>query len=274
MSYNKARFLFLITLISFVTSFSTAFIGAYSFSLKTILGSYIYFALTFILCTKYRDKRNIIFIIILIPSLIVLFFLNIISFKEAWVSFPSNVFLMLGILLGFIYSKNKRIVNIIALTLLVGGWELIGQKIYTNKMLYGSYNQKTMSNFPSIRLADSSNIVLNTSTNDKIVILDFWNTGCGVCFRLFPYIDSVNKKIDTNKYDIRLVNIPLNGQKRNQNFSRLNEFPYKIKQLFANDESIADSFNIVAYPTTLIIKNNKVVFRGEFENAIEEMTKL
>lgn len=274
MSYKKVKFLFLISLVSFATSFGTAFIGAYSFSLKTILGTCIYFALTYVICTKYRDKRNIVFIIILIPSLIVLFLINILSFKEGWVSLPSNAFLMLGILTGFIYSKNKRIVNIIALTLLIGGWELIGQKTFTNKMLYGSYNQKTISNFPSIKLADSSNFILNANETDKIILLDFWNTGCGVCFSLFPYIDSVNKKIDTNKYDIRLVNIPMNGQTRENNFSRLNEFPFKIKQLFANDKSIADSFNIVAYPTTLIIKNNMVVFRGEFENAIEEMTKL
>ena len=274
MKNNKILFLSKIVSISFITFVAIAFFGSFSFSFKTIAGTGIYFVLTYLLCKKYPNKKYYVLTIISLPIAVLIFFINILDFKEAWISLPGNILFITGIFTGFLFSKSKNLSFLIALSILVGGWELSLKKMYINKMFYGTINQHTLTPYPSIKLTDSSDIELNTIVSDKIIVLDFWNSGCGPCFGLFPIIDSINKKIDTSKYDIRLVNIPLNGQKREGNFRVLNKFPYALKQLFAQNESVADSFKIVAYPTTLIIKKNKIVFRGEFENAIEEMKKL
>lgn len=252
----------------------TTILGLYNFSLKNILGTSLYFTFSYLLCKKYPAEKYTILITLLIPLILILFFINILDFKKAWVSLPGNIFLLFGCLGGFIYNKTKQLFIVITLILLLSSWEFTGKRLFTNKMNFGTFDQKVLTFYPSIELTDSSTLALKTSDTDKIIILDFWNSGCSPCFRLFPIINSVNRKIDSNKFDIRLVNIPVNGEKKEDNYRILNRFPYTLKQLFAEDEYVADSFKIVSYPTTLIIKNNKIVFRGEFENAVKEMSKL
>ncbi len=269
------RALFLTLALSLLTFFFTAFLGSYnSFTLKIIIGTCLYFSFVFLFALKYPIAKAKILFVFLAPLILAIVFFNIIDYKKTWVSIPSNLFLLLGSLGGYFYSKNKKLVIPLALIILLGLWEIGGQKLFTNKMNYGTFDQKILSAFPSVQLADSSTTILKTTGTDKIIILDFWNSGCAPCFRLFPLIDSINRKIDTTKYDIRLVNVPFNGEKEEDNFRILNRFPYNLKQLFAKDKSVADSFRIISYPTTLIIKNNKILFRGEFENAIKEMSKL
>lgn len=62
---------------------------------------------------------------------------------------------------------------------------------------------------PPIILTDVINFPVSKikldNNNNKLVILDFWATWCGSCFKKFPFVDSVQKAF-SDKLQIILVN--------------------------------------------------------------------
>lgn len=151
------------------------------------------------------------------------------------------------------------------------GWQTEGQRLLTNKMVYNSFDQNVLLKLPDVKLYDSTGNLVSLKDSEKIIILDFWNSTCGPCYRLFPTIDSVRKKLDQTKYDIRVVNIPLNGEVKKDNYRLLNKYHYTFNQLFAETNSVVDSFGVEVYPTTIILFRNNVIFRGAFENAMKKI---
>lgn len=270
----RSKITYITIALSIFLFIAISFLGSISFMLKTGTGSLIYFFTTFYVCTKYSDKRLFLFFILLLPSLLCFIFLNILDWSLTLVSLPSNLFLILSILGGYFYAAKKNKITPFFLITSIVCWFIWCQPLFNNWLNFGSIYQKIIVRYPKVLLSDSSNIAYSTGTNKRVVILDFWNTGCGVCYRKFPYIDSINKKLDKTKFEICLVNIPLYKQRKEDNYKRLNEFNYTIKQLFAENTSIADSFGILAYPTTIIVKDNEIRFKGSFENAIKEIVKL
>lgn len=103
-----------------------------------------------------------------------------------------------------------------------------------------------------------------------MTIIDFWNSKCAPCFKQFPIIDSISKIVDTTKIQILLLNIPLKGETFESNFSLLNNYNYSVKQIFTNDSKIMDSLKLYYFPTTIVIKNEQIIFSGEFKDAIKK----
>lgn len=268
---QKSLFILFTVLLSAFLFLFTAFLGSFSFILKEILGTALYFGVVLFLSVKFPYQKSTILLVLLLPLFLILFFVNILDFQISRTSIPGNIFFVLGCLAGFYFAKTKKWLILFSLFVLLCCWELSGNKLLSNKMNFGTYSQRVFTPIPRVQLVDSNATPLQIADNNKIIILDFWNSGCGVCFRLFPFVDSINKQIDRNKFEIRLVNIPMNGQKKKDNFRILNRFPYSIDQVFAENISVADSFGVVAYPTTIVIKNNNILFRGDFENAIAKL---
>lgn len=268
---QKSLFILFTVLLSAFLFLFTAFLGSFSFILKEILGTALYFVVVLFFSVKFPSQKSTILLLLLLPLFSILIFVNILDFQRSWISIPGNIFFILGCLAGFYFAKTKKWLILFSLFILLCGWELSGNKLLSTKMNFGTYSQRVFTPIPRVQLVDSNATPLQIADNNKIVILDFWNSGCGVCFRQFPFVDSVNKQIDKNKFEIRLVNVPMTGQKKKDNFRILNRFPYSINQVFAENISVADSFGVVAYPTTIVIKNNKVIFRGDFENAIAKL---
>lgn len=134
-------------------------------------------------------------------------------------------------------------------------------------MQFGSVSGQTFSNIPEYVFYNPNNLQEEIPDNETI-ILDFWNSHCAVCFSKFPLLDSINR---THKSGARviLVNVPLNGERKEDNFKLLDSYHYSFKQLFAKDSSIVQNFDFEYYPTTFIIKNNMIVFKGDIEDGLK-----
>lgn len=252
----------LFTLVSLLTYFG--------FDYKLIGGSLIYFIIPFlVLKSKYLLNSFIAILLITLPVLIVILVINIIDFKSSWVSLPSNVFLLASSFTAYFFYKSKNYVFPVFLLATILIWQYRGDKLFHNFIQFGTLNGKINQPIGFIQLYDRSGIASKIKTFSKTIILDFWNSHCGPCFKQFPIIDSINKKIDTTLYEIIVVNIPLNGEKKEDNYSLLDSFNYTFKQAFAKDNTILDSLKIEYFPTTIIIKENKIVFRGDFRDALK-----
>ena len=256
-----------LSLLIFILTFSLA---AFSFDHKIILGSIIYFTTTLVLL-KYSTNFKPIFIILVIsvPIILVLFFFNVLQFNDTIVSIPSNSFLLISTLTAYFFYKSKNYLLPFSFILLCFFWMYSGKKMFFNYISFGSINGKVNEKMPATAMYESSGIETKVSSIPKTLILDFWNSRCGVCYAQFPFVDSINKIIDTAKYALFVVNIPFKEEKKEDNFKLLDPFNYSFKKVFVANESVMDSFKITSFPTTLVVKQNDILFRGEFSDALK-----
>ena len=258
---------------SFLVFVLVSFLGSFSFHIKLIFGSILYFFFT-VLSIKYFKTIKPIFILIFILCPLLFFNLRIglSNFERNWVVVPSTVFLILSTIFGFLFSKTTSKVIPSFLLALICTWYLFFSEKYEDKMQYGVTKHENI-NFstPQFKLYSSKGVIFNTTLSHKILILDFWNTYCGPCYELFPTIDTIYKKLDTSKYEIATVNIPFSGDKKEDNYNILDKYNYSFVNLFAEDKKIADSFGVKYYPTTIVIKGNNVIYRGDFVTGLKKL---
>ena len=103
----------------------------------------------------------------------------------------------------------------------------------------------------------------------KTVVLDFWTTKCGVCFKKFPAYEDV---FEHYKEDVRVevyaVNVPLKTDIFSETLEKFQKLSYKFPTLFlTNSHSLEEKYNIDGYPHILIIKNRQVEYSGGMETS-------
>lgn len=256
-----------LSLLLFILTFSLA---TFSFDYKIIIGSILYFTTTLVLL-KYSTHFKPFFLILVIslPIIAVIFFFNVLQFNNTTVSIPSNSILLISTLTAYFFYKSKNYLFPFSFLLLCFFWMYSGNKMYFNYINFGSVNGKVNEKMPETAMYEGSGIETIVSSIPKTLILDFWNSRCGICYAQFPFVDSIYKKIDTAKYELLVVNIPFKNEKKEANYKLLDRFNYSFKKVFADNESVMDSFKITSFPTTLVVKQNVILFRGEFSDALK-----
>lgn len=254
---------------SSVLFMAVSFLGSYSMSLKIILGVIIYFLSTFYLASSNFFKSQLLSLAIpSLPLLLALVYFNIFHFNATWISLPSQIFLLLGAISGLLFYRQKSYFIPLVFCVLVIAWVGWLKKLYEYKFIFNSFTGNVSFPYPAVNLYDSTGLLSNLDRKGKLYIIDFWGSSCAPCFREFPEIDKVNKMADKNRYEIITVNIPLPKEKKEDNYALLSQYNYSFKKLFAEAAGVADSFGINGFPTTIVVKNQEVIFRGEFEDAI------
>jgi thiol-disulfide isomerase/thioredoxin len=167
--------------------------------------------------------------------------IRIMDWEANLVSFPDFLFHNIAILIAFLCYKSVRIgvpVGLAYFAFLVFMY-LNGYSLYIHYLNFGTLSGRVSETCPPFDLyMEDSTKVSNDSFNNKILVLDFWNTGCGVCFRKFPELEEKFLKYQGQKVEI----------------------------LFIHDPDILKKLKIQWFPTTLVITNgNTIVFRGDIE---------
>lgn len=257
-------------IISIALFVGVSIIGSFSLSMKIILGTIIYFSGSFYFFKSNLLKNKVLgLLIIILPVLLSLIFFNILQFKATWISMPSQAFLILAVACSFVYHKNNWLAVPIILACLVFVWVGWLNKYYIYKYTYNTITGNVSFKLPQPSLYDSSGAIYPLVQKDKYYIVDFWETSCLYCYKEFPFIDSISKSADKLRYEIITLNIPIRKESKEDNYNALNKFHYSFKKLYAENISTADSFGVSGYPTTIVIKNQQVIFRGDFEDAVK-----
>lgn len=261
--------IFILSLIIFAI---ISYIGKFSFTYKLVIGSIVYFLIT--LYSSKFDKiitKKKFFFIILVPPLFIFLYSNILHFKSALISLPSSLSILLSCYLGYYFSRRNF--YIIPLTLFFGilFWLIIGEKIIFNKSAYGSFTKEINIKPPSLTFYDSlgNRVVFNSSS--KEILLDFWNSGCKPCYKLFPDIEDFYKKIDTGKIDIYVVHIPFKNQRIENTYHLLDNYKYRFKKIYSKDDNLLNVLGINFFPTTIILKNGNIIYKGDFNSAVKKL---
>jgi thiol-disulfide isomerase/thioredoxin len=103
----------------------------------------------------------------------------------------------------------------------------------------------------------------------KVLVLDFWNTTCGVCFQKFPQLEKLHKQFENNPDVLVLaVNNPLKRDPVDKAKVMMEEQGYSFGKLYALDTGTAADFDIHFFPVVLYVKaeEGSTYIRGSLES--------
>ncbi len=101
----------------------------------------------------------------------------------------------------------------------------------------------------------------------EIVILDFWTTSCGICFKKFPELQELYDKYKPDdRVGIYAVNLLLKNQELEFVKENKHLMKYTFPQLYTSFEyskNIQKHFDFNKVPTVVIIDDGRLIYRGQ-----------
>lgn len=197
-------------------------------------------------------------------------------------SFPMFLLSLFSIVSGFIYLKWKSPLNILpfllgaflATFMFFQGWDY-----WIHKDLYGTFTGRTNNYNPPAKFEafnEKKDLITETDFNNKIVLLDFWYTGCGVCFQKFPQLQSVYERYKQDSSVVILaVDRPVEEDKPNEAFEVIKEEGHNFPVVITKDADLAEKWGVKGYPTTFVINpNGQIVYKGDIAGAVRMVDEL
>jgi len=95
----------------------------------------------------------------------------------------------------------------------------------------------------------------------KYILIDFWATWCGPCMMQIPYIKKLREEFQSE--DLEIIGISADYSLNNLKKGILdNEMNWK--HIYDENRSVAEEFNVTAYPTVFLIDNSgNILWSGE-----------
>lgn len=280
MSYLK------LTTISVLLCLSLSPIGGYGgheVKFSAVLFCYYFFTIYSLNAIRTSLRIFIVLLLLALPPLLIYIPIHVSDFNETKFSFPSTLAHFIGIGFGlFAHYVAFRLKILITALIITGSiWvRYTGYDLWLNKVNYGTYTGMVNYALPAPIKGHDRNGHHFSEKNykNKIILLDFWHTRCGVCFKKFPVLQNIynNYKTDTSVL-VLAMNKPLKEDTAGYAFAVLEKIGYNFPVLLPDSDTLPEMFNVQSYPTTFIInRSEKVVFRGDIENAqkvLDEMTR-
>jgi len=243
-----------------------------------------YAILTFLLHKYLKNKISFISIPILaiLPIVVLFGAIYLPNFESGLSTIPSSLAHIAGIMIGSLiykFSGNRlQAVSIAVFVLVCSLWiSFKGYGYWLNYRNYGSFTTSVAEGRPILSLYDEyGQIKPSNFFSGKIIVLDFWNTSCGVCFEKFPLVQASCFKYASNpKIAVFSVNIPIKSDKPGEAIKVFKEQGLKIPALYAKNRNMEKLLNITAYPTVLILdQKQNIVYRGGIEGIDAKIAEL
>ena len=207
--------------------------------------------------------------------------LRIRGFTSSLFSFPDFVLHFLGIVFGFafarLHSPQKWLTTVLGFSLALFMF-FTGYDLWLHRLNFGTFTGKVSYTLPAKFEAfdQSKNLVTDKDFANKVILLDFWNTSCGVCFQKFPQLQKFYEKHKEDAaISILAVDAPLEDDKEGDAFQAIKEEKYTFPVVITKDANLPELFGITGYPTTFVIdQKGNVVFKGSIEGATKQVEEL
>lgn len=170
-------------------------------------------------------------------------------------------FIPLTFWLGFFLKDKSWSYKIIYPILLV----FVGLYGFSNLWYFiYNFNAKERIDSPRMVFYDDENTEIRLDTvKNKIIVLDFWTTNCGNCFKKFPDYEKIYFNYKNNpKVNMYVLNIPTIKDTTGHAKKMIDKYNYQFNKLYADSDSIPKEFKFNGYPHLIIIKNGEVRFNG------------
>lgn len=136
------------------------------------------------------------------PILFIYLPVHLLYLPDTMLSIPSTLAHLTGAGAGFLMAlltkQSKIIFSVLLLTSSL--WVTnVGYELWMNKASFGTFTGSVDERVPAFLLRESNGRpVDNKSVKGQLVVLDFWNTGCGICFKKFPKLEQYHVRYRNN----------------------------------------------------------------------------
>ena len=273
----------IILLVSVLMGLSIPFISNKIYY-NTVFSFIGYFYLTLFFFKVFNKKLSAMSVVVIIFATMLLLQSFTIYTWFVWDGYgiPAVVACCLAVISAYFYFKNKPPKNILPFALsscfvvfmFFQGWDY-----WLHRINYGTFTGALQAyNLPAKFEAfdEQKNPVTDDNFQNKIVLLDFWYSGCGVCFEKFPQLQTVYEKYrNDSSVMIFAVNTPIEEDKPNQAFEMIREEGNSFPVVVTKDADLAEKFGVKFYPMTFVInRNGQIVYRGDIEGAVKMVAEL
>ncbi len=196
---------------------------------------------------------------------------------------PNLALDLLGIISGFLYLRLENSLRLLpflislafaSLFIFFRGWDYLAH--YRNFGTFtGKINPYGLSQ--KVKGVDQQNAEITDQLfENKIVLLYFWTTRCGFCFKKFPQVQAAFDKYKNNScVVIYTIYKPVEEGKPNQVIEMIKEEGYSFPIVIPTDEELPEKFGVKGYPTTFVIdQNSRIVYKGDIEGAVKMLEQL
>jgi len=264
-------------------------LGLGGFPLSLLAGCIILFALTLFFLSKYGDKlsKSKIMFAILVGVILLELPFRIIIFKPALVSLPDSLFKVLAVVVAYGVFKIKNIFCKVAASALFFAlclwFSYYGYCYYINKLNHDTFTGKvelvTTTPLNSIVFQNENNENIDLSDiNCTYLVLDFWNSSCGICFMMFPVVQRLYER--WNNEQVQVYGIFCQNDVRKETPATgtklLHEKGYTFPFLSLDSKDpVLNEMGVIGFPTVLIFdKDRTIVFRGSILLAEKFLEKI
>ena len=250
-------------------------LGLTGFPLSLLAGCILFFIFTIIMLEKLNNKvsKNGILLAVLLGILILeLPVRATISFNSSLMSLPDASFKVLAVVVAYGVFKIKKIFCKIAVSILFFAscfwFSYYGYGYYGHKLSYGSFTGEAelFSTKPLIFQNDTNEDVYLSDIDGSYLVLDFWTSSCGVCFKMFPEVQRVYERY--NNEQVQVYSIFCRDERREETTVMGTEMLHKRGYTFPSlsidgKDPILTELGVTGFPTVLIFdKDRTMVFRG------------
>lgn len=246
---------------------------AWSLYGAAVIESICYILLSFYLFSHYSNSRTTNFIYcvlyIILGRIIVEVPLRIFHFQETVITLYVTSSVILSVIGSALYCKVRSIFKRI---LIITCWILmvsLGNSSWFHWVNYGFIPDEL--NVATLRMNESKEIsVQMKDINRKYVLLDFWNSSCGICIQQFPDLQELYEKYKDNP-DIMIssVFITYRDETYDKGKDILNNRGYTFPMYsLSGSDTWLEQLGVKFFPTVVIIENGKsIIFKGELSKA-------
>lgn len=176
------------------------------------------------------------------------------------------IILPISLLLGSLYKSKSSFYGLIYIALIV----FVFYYGFDNwNSFIRNYNARVNQKSPKIELLSNSDELFKLDTiQNKVIVLDFWTTNCGVCFKKFPDFEKIYLEYESNpNIAFYSINIPLKRDTLSKTKKLVKKLGYKFPTLYASSDEIPQSLDFNSYPHLTILKNKRIRYNGRLEIA-------
>lgn len=219
------------------------------------------FIISYIIFTKTNQKDKLKVSLLFVTPFILLSFFSCLYYRDFSRGLPYIVFVPFSTYLAYLALKTNRVViSIISFFVFC----IISFFLFPNYFIYyHNHNAEKNIMFNNIELVNKSNKTVKLNPK-KIIVLDFWSTNCGICFKKFPDLQKTYNKFKNNKsVDIISVNVPIRNDKFEITVKILDSIGYTFPKLFAKSlEEVETKLKFNTFPHLIIIKEGRIRYDG------------
>lgn len=254
--------------------------GIIGFIYASIIETICYAILTYFILKKYSKTitDSILFGGLILSGRIILEIpLRIRDFEATLISLPNTLLVCITLFLTILLFLSKKKKQVLFFSLIIWGYCVFeGHRNVLEYLTWGTTPDVNIASFP-IRTKEKNATL--SSIEDEYILLDFWNSKCGVCYKKFPLLQSLFERVEKGKAEVTIASVFVPSYKNEQEetgIAIIDSLGYTFPAWsITKQDTLLKVLAINGYPTVVLLdKSKNVIYKGSLEMSIKKLEKL